>query len=107
MVTAGATFCYKVLPNMTASCRDLISPEYGCSGKTSFSSNAVFSSVGVKMSIRTWSAVVLLFLVALVPFAAMAQSSPVASGATLHGVVLDPDNALRSEEHTSELQSLR
>jgi hypothetical protein len=46
------------------------------------------------MSIRTWSAVVLLFLVALVPFAAMAQSSPVASGATLHGVVLDPDNAL-------------
>src|ERR1039457_3114387 len=50
--------------------------------------------IGVKMSIRTWSAVVLLFLVASVPFAVIAQSPPAASGATLHGVVLDPDNAL-------------
>src|ERR1035438_7871829 len=94
MVTVEATFCYKVLPNMTAPQRDLISPEYGCSGKTSFSSNAVFSTVGVKMSIRTWSVVVLLSLVALVPFAIMAQPSPAASGATLYGAVLDPDDAL-------------
>ncbi len=46
------------------------------------------------MSIRTWSTVALLFLVVLVPFAMMAQSLPAASGATLHGVVLDPDSAL-------------
>jgi hypothetical protein len=46
------------------------------------------------MSIRTWSVVVLLFLVASVPFVGMAQPSPAAPGATLHGVVLDPDDAL-------------
>jgi hypothetical protein len=46
------------------------------------------------MSIRTWSAVALLFVLASVPFLALAQSSPAASGATLHGTVVDPDNAL-------------
>lgn len=45
------------------------------------------------MSIRTWLVVVLLLLVASVPFVAMAQPSPAASGATLHGFVVDPDNA--------------
>jgi hypothetical protein len=46
------------------------------------------------MSIRTRSAVVLLFLVASVSFVAMAQPSPAASSATLHGSVVDPDDAL-------------
>jgi hypothetical protein len=46
------------------------------------------------MSIRTWSAVVLLFLIASVSFVAVAQPSPAASGATMHGVVVDPDDAL-------------
>src|ERR1035441_7044990 len=62
--------------------------------RRAFPQNAVFSSVGVKMSIRTWSAVVLLFLVASVPFVTLAQPSPVPPGATLHGVVVDPDDAL-------------
>src|ERR1035438_2730705 len=51
-------------------------------------------SIGVKMSVRARLAVVLLFLVASVPFTTIAQRSPSASGATLHGFVVDPDNAL-------------
>jgi hypothetical protein len=46
------------------------------------------------MSVRTWSVIALLFVFASVPFLAMAQPSPAVSGATLHGVVLDPDSAL-------------
>jgi hypothetical protein len=46
------------------------------------------------MSIRTCLAVVLLFLAGSLPFAAMAQQSPSSSGATVHGMVVDPDDAL-------------
>ena len=46
------------------------------------------------MSFRTRIAVLLLFLVASLPFGAMAQQPAVASGATVHGMVVDPDDAL-------------
>jgi Carboxypeptidase regulatory-like domain len=47
------------------------------------------------MSFRSCLLVVLLFLLAAVPFAAMAQQpAPAAAGATVHGMVVDPDDAL-------------
>src|ERR1017187_9252425 len=46
------------------------------------------------MSVRTCTAIALLFILASVPFLTMAQPSPAASGATLHGTVVDPDDAL-------------
>ena len=46
------------------------------------------------MSVRARLTVVLLFLVASVPFTTIAQRPTSASGATLHGFVVDPDNAL-------------
>ena len=46
------------------------------------------------MSVRTCTAIALLFVLASVPFLTLAQPSPAASGATLHGTVVDPDDAL-------------
>jgi hypothetical protein len=45
------------------------------------------------MSLQKRLAVLLLFLIASLPFAAMAQQAA-ATGATVHGTVVDPDNAL-------------
>ena len=47
----------------------------------------------MKVSLRIRLAVVLLFLVASLPFAAMAQQQP-STSATVHGMVVDPDDAL-------------
>src|SRR5580692_9074721 len=49
--------------------------------------------LGVRMSFRSRLAVLLLFIFAALPFAAMAQQTP-AGGATVHGMVVDPDDAL-------------
>src|ERR1017187_6846688 len=46
------------------------------------------------MSVRTCTAIALLFVLASVPFLTLAQPAPAASGATLHGTVVDPDDAL-------------
>src|ERR1700722_6837800 len=46
------------------------------------------------MSFRSCLLVVLLLLVAAVPFGATAQQPAPAGGATVHGMVVDPDDAL-------------
>ena len=47
------------------------------------------------MSLRNRVAMLLLLLTASLPFAAMAQTTtPAATGATVHGMVVDPDDAL-------------
>jgi len=45
------------------------------------------------MSLRNCLAILLLFSMTCLPFAAMAQQAP-AAGATVHGMVVDPDDAL-------------
>ena len=46
------------------------------------------------MSFRSRLVVVLLLLIAAVPFVAIAQQPAAATGATVHGLVTDPDDAL-------------
>src|SRR5258707_1263186 len=46
------------------------------------------------MSFRSRLLVVLLFLLAAVPFVASAQQPAAAGGATAHGLIVDPDDAL-------------
>ena len=46
------------------------------------------------MSLRQRLAFLLLFLVASLPFSAVAQTAAPAAGATVHGMVVDPDDAL-------------
>ena len=46
------------------------------------------------MSLRSRLAILLLFLIASLPFASKAQQPAAAAGATVHGTVVDPDSAL-------------